>query len=461
MELYTLLKKRDVAGKPIRVGVIGTGIYGSMFLSQLKFIPGMQLVCVAELQIEKARQNCIRAGWSEEAISIGNSASAINEAFLRGRIALTEDSTQLIHANVDVVVEITGISEVGTKHAWSALEAGKHVVMVTAETDALLGIALKKLAEKNRVVYSLGYGDEPACICEQIDWARTAGFEVVCAGKGVKYNIKQRYSTPETGWKYQGLTEDQVATGSYNLKMYNSFADGTKSVTEMCSVANACNLVPQAGGLKYPAIEYDDLPNILKPQTEGGILEHSGTIELLSSEKRDGTPLNRSLRWDTYVVFKGRSEYVKHHLINLSGGKRIIRDSSGNYSMINRPIHILGLELGISIASIGLFGAPTGSPNSFVADVAALAKKDLKPGDVLDGEGGYTVYGQLVPAEQSLKGRYLPMGLCNKTKLTKHVAKDSIVTYDDILLDEARFSYKIRKEIEEEYNLRFLREKIA
>jgi len=452
MNLYNLLKQREASGKPIRIGVIGAGQYGSMFLAQLKLTPGMQLVSVADLDIDKAKKRCIRAGWPEEAIDIGDSTSAINKGSRSNRIVLTDDSQKLIQADLDIILEITGIPDVGAYNAWSALEAGKHVVMVTVEADALLGIALKQLADKNGLIYSLGYGDEPACLCEQIDWARTAGFEVVCVGKCISWKPEKPYSTPETGWKYYGLSEEQVATGDYNLKMYNSFADGTKTVTEMCAVANACNLVPQAGGFKYPAIEYEDLPSMLKPQSEGGILEHSGTIEILSNLKRDGTLVKRSLRWGTYVVFKGRSDYVKDQLTDFSREHRILTDSSGEYSIIYRPTHLIGLELGISVASVGLLGVPTGSPSSFVADVATVAKKDLKPGDVLDGEGGYTVYGQLVSTEKSLRAGYLPMGLSDKTKVAKYVTKDSIITYNDVVLDENRFTYQLRKNIEKEYH---------
>ncbi|MFC1993597.1 NAD(P)H-dependent oxidoreductase [Chloroflexota bacterium] len=451
MNLYDLLRQRGATGKPVRIGVIGAGVYSSMFISQLYSIPGMQLVGVAELDTEKAKKSCLRAGWPEEGISFTNSTNAINDAYRNKKVSLTNDAEQLIKAELDVILEVTGVAEAGAYHAWTALEAGKHVVMVTVEADALLGKALKELADKVGLVYSLGYGDEPACLCEQIDWARTSGFEVVCVGKCVPYKPEKHYSTPETGWKYYGLSEEQVTSGDYNLKMYNSFVDGTKSNTEMCSVANACHLIPQAGGLQYPAIEYEDLPSQLKSKAEGGILDHNGTIEILSSVKRDGTPLKRTLRWGTYLVFRGCSDQVIYYLRHFSREHRILADASGEYSIIYRPTHLIGLELGISAASVGLLGVPTGTPKVYVADVTTVAKKDLKPGDVIDGEGGYTVYGQLVQAQQSIEGGYLPMGLSNKTKVKKNVAKDTIVTYDDVIMDESSFIYPIRKKIEEEY----------
>ncbi|MFC1916113.1 NAD(P)H-dependent oxidoreductase [Chloroflexota bacterium] len=448
MNLYGLLQQREAAGKPIRVGAIGTGVAGASFLSQLRFIPGMQLVGVAELDMEKAKENCIKAGWPEDAISFGSSTNVINEGSKKKGIILTDDAEQLIRADLDVILEMTGNVEAGAYHAWTALQEGKHVVMVTVEADALLGKALKELADEKGLVYSLGYGDQPALICDEVDWARTSGFEVVCAGEWFRHYPDSQYYTPDTGWKYYGLSEDQVATGDYNLKMYCSFVDGTKSTIEMCAVANACDLVPQSSGLSYLAVEYEDLPAVLKPKSEGGMLEHSGTVETLSSLKPDGTPLKRSFRFGVYVVFKGRSDRVRHYLSFFGGERRIVTDSSGEYAIIYRPTHLIGLELGISVASASLLGVPTGAPSSFVAEVATVAKKELNMGDILDGEGGYAVYGRLVPAEQSLKGRYLPMGLSNKTQVIRQVAKDSIITYDDVAMDESRFCYQIRKKIE-------------
>lgn len=455
MNVYNLLKQREASDRPIKIGIIGAGIYGSMFLSQLRFIPGMQLVGIAELDVAKAKDKCIRAGWSETAISIGKSTDDINEGSRNKKIVLINDSEKLIQADLDIIVEITGITEVGAYNAWYALEAGKHVITVTVEADALLGKSLKQLADSKGLVYSLGYGDEPAVLCEQIEWARTAGFEVICGGKCVPYSPEKHYSTPETVRKeyglLQGLTEEQIAADGYNMQMYNSFNDGSKEAIEMCSVANACDLIPQASGLKHPPIEYDDFPSVLKPKSEGGILDHSGTIEVPSQLKRDGTPLKRCLHFGTYLVFKGRSDFVRHHLSGFSReAHRLVTDPSCQYAMIYRPTHIIGLELGISVASVGLLGIPTGSPSSFVADVASVAKKDLKPGDFLDGEGGYAAFGRLVSAEQSLKGGYLPMGLSNNAKVIRAVAKDSIITYDDVVLDENSFLYQLRKKIEKE-----------
>jgi len=450
MNLHRLLQQRAGAGKPIRIGVIGAGKFATMFLAQARLTPGMHVVGIAELDPEKARQACLRAGWPEEVISFGNSTVAINDGARGEKTVLTDDASQLIQADLDVILEITGVPEAGAHHAWSALESGKHVVMVNVEADALLGEFLKRKADEMGLVYSMAYGDQPALISEQIDWARAIGLEVVCAGKGTRYRPEYRYSTPETVWKYYGFSEEQVASGDYNAKMFNSFLDGTKSAIEMCAVANASGLVPQKCGLQFPPVGVDDLPEMLKPNSAGGILEHSGTLEVVSSENRDGTPVHRDLRWGVYVIFRAPTEYVKRCFSEYG----LRKGSSGEYAALYRPYHLIGLELGISAASVVLRGEPTGASESFVADVASIAKKDLKRGDFVDGEGGHTVYGQLVRAVESMESGYLPIGLASKAKVLRPVAKDSILTYHDVEIDKNLFSYKIRKSMEQAFKKR-------
>ena len=446
MGLYALLQQREEIKKPIKVGVIGAGTFSSAFLSQARSTPGMQLVGVAELDLEKAKNVCIKAGWPEETIVTGGSPSAINDAAAAGKVTLTDNADQLLQAEMDVIVEATGVTEAGTHHAWTALESGKHVVMVNVETDALLGLALKRKASEKGVLYSMAYGDQPAIICELIDWARTVGAEVVCAGKGTRYQPKYHYSTPDTVWEHFGFSEEQLASSNYNPQMYNSFLDGTKSAIEMCAVANASGLVPQQGGLQFPPVGVDKLPDVLKPKAAGGILEHSGTVEVVASENRDETPVKNHLRWGLYVVFKAVTDYMRRFLSSHESQT----DSSGQYSVVYRPFHLIGLELGMSVASVVLRGEATGSPGYFIADVAAVAKKDLKSGDVLDGEGGYTVFGRLVRADDSVSHKYLPVGLGRGVKVIRPVAKGSFLTYDDLELDSNQFSFKIRRQLEEE-----------
>jgi predicted homoserine dehydrogenase-like protein len=305
---------------------------------------------------------------------------------------------------------------------------------------------LQKKAEQSGRVYSMAYGDQPALIAEQIDWARAVGLEVVCAGKGTRFQPEYHYSTPQTVWGHYGFSEERVASGDYNAKMFNSFLDGTKSAIEMCAVANGNGLVPQRCGLQFPPVSVDDLPQVLKPRAAGGILECSGTVEVVASENRDRSPVPRDLRWGVYVVFRAPTEYVKRCFSEYG----LRTDASGEFAALYRPYHLIGLELGISVASAALRGEPTGSSREFIADVGATAKKDLKPGDMLDGEGGYTVYGRLVDAQESLRRGVFPMGLANQVKLVRPVSKDALVTYADVAIDENLFSFKLRRAMEAE-----------
>jgi predicted homoserine dehydrogenase-like protein len=446
MSLYDLLKKRAQKQRPVMVGVIGAGTFASAFFSQARQVPGMQIAAVADLDINKARKALTTLGWPDSSVGLARSPSAVNDGGASGKTVVTESAENLIKANLDVIVEATGVTEVGAYYAAEALEAGKHVVMANVEADVLVGPLLKRNADAKGLVYSMAYGDQPAIISEMVDWARTIGLEVVCAGKGTRYQPEYRYSTPDTVWDFFGFSEEQVRTGNYNAQMYNSFLDSTKSAIEMCALCNATGLTPQLEGLRFPPVGPKNLPNVLKPEGDGGILEHSGTVEIVASEYRDGSTVEDHLRWGVYLVFKAGNPTVRRFL----SMHDFLRDDSGEYGAVYRPFHMIGLELAISVASAALRGEATGSPIGFVADVASVAKKDLEPGDVIDGEGGYAVFGRLVGARESVSKGYMPLGLSRGAKVLKPIAKDAIVTYDDVLLDEEQVARKMRKTMEEE-----------
>jgi predicted homoserine dehydrogenase-like protein len=444
MNLYSMLNKREQDERPVKVGVIGAGKFSSMFLNQARFTPGLQVVGIAELSAQRAYEALETTGWGKDRAAAAASSAEINDTAASGKIAITEDAIALIESECEVILEITGSPEAGTSHAVAAIEAAKHVVMVNVEADCLLGPVLSKKAEDNNVVYTMAYGDQPALIMEQLDWARTVGFEVVCTGKGTRYQPEYHYSTPETVWGYYGFSEERVASGDYNAQMFNSFLDGSKSAIEMCAVANGSGLRPQKCGLQFPAVDVEDLADVLKPAAEGGILEHSGTVEVVASEQRDGSPIARDLRWGVYVVFRAPNAYAAR-CFEEYGMKT---DASGLYSALYRPYHYIGLELGISAVNAVLRSEPTGCSRHYLADVGAFAKKDLRPGDQLDGEGGYTVFGKLMSAEKSLSGSILPLGLTGQARVVKPVAKDAALTYDCVELDTSKTAYRLRKELE-------------
>jgi predicted homoserine dehydrogenase-like protein len=357
-----------------------------------------------------------------------------------------EDAEALIAADdVDIIVESTGNPAAGIRHALMCCQHRRHIVMVNVEADALAGPLLARRADAAGILYSFAYGDQPALITELVDWARTAGFAVICAGKGTKYLPIYHQSTPKTVWGHYGFTEEQVAGGDFNAQMFNSFLDGTKSALEMAAVANATGLAPAADGLAFPPCGVDDLPSVLRPRQNGGILDHRGTVEVVSSLERDGRPVFRDLRWGVYVTFEAPSDYVRKCFAEYG----LKTDATGRYASMYKPYHLIGLELGITVANIAVRGEATGATRDFRGDVVATAKRDLTPGERLDGEGGYMVYGKLMPAAHSLAANGLPIGLAHDVVLKRPVPAGQAVRWQDVTFDADNQAIRVRREMEE------------
>ena len=441
MNLHTLLLEREAANRPVTVGVIGAGKFGTMFLSQARLTKGMHVVAVADLNVERARSQLASAGWPAEQYG----AASLGDALKRRATHITAAAGSLIaHPGIEVIVEATGIPEAGIAHALKAIENGKHLVMVNVEADAVAGPLLARKARAAGVVYSLAWGDQPALICEHVDWARAAGFKVVAAGKGTRYEPHYHRSNPDNVWdildKYLNISDRK----SINPKMFNSFVDGTKSGIEMTAVCNATGLVPQSGGLSFPPATRFELAEVCKPRSAGGTLENEGVTEVTSSVYRDGRDVPHHLALGTYVVIEGETEYAR----KCFGEYAMLPDKSGRYAALYRPIHMIGLELGISVASAALRKEPTGAPTGFRSDVAATAKKDLKTGEMLDGEGGFCVWGKQVPAERSLEQGFLPLGLAHNVKLLRDVKEGECLRWSDVAYDPNDLAVKVRREME-------------
>ncbi len=439
MNLHAMLRARADANNPVRVGLIGAGKFGTMYLSQAARTPGVQIMAIADLDPERARAACARVG------GLDPSAATFEDARKSGNTHLTDDSMALVAADdIDVVIDATGSPAAGIAHALACCENGKHIVMVNVEADVLAGPLLAERARQAGVVYSLAYGDQPALIHEQVDWARACGLEVIAAGKGTKYLDGYHYVTPDDVWEHYGLTPQQAEAGGMNPQMFNSFLDGTKSAIEMAAVANACGLTPAQDGLAFPPCGVHDLPHVMRPRADGGSLHHKGQVEVISSEERDGRHVTGDLRWGVYVVFEAPTDYVRACFDEYG----LVTDSSGSYSALWKPYHLIGLELGISVANVALRGESTGAPTDFRGDAVATAKRDLKPGEELDGEGGYTVYGKLMRGADSLAAGGLPIGLAHHVRLKHAVAKDRPVTWADVEIDETSQAVRIRREME-------------
>ena len=431
MYLHDQLRERAGSGRPVRVGLVGAGKFGSMFLSQVPSAAGVEVRAIADLDPERARAACRAVGWSAARIA---------------GTRFTADAADAIGDDaVDVVVEATGDPAAGIAHARAAFAARRHIVMVNVEADVLAGPLLAVEAREAGVVYTMAYGDQPALTCELVEWARSCGFDVVAAGKGTKYLPSYHASTPDTVWEHYGLTAGQAAAAGMNSRMFNSFLDGTKSAIEMAAIANATGLAPPPDGLRFPPCGRDDLAHVLRPAEVGGQLHHKGQVEVVSSLERDGRPVPNDLRWGVYVVLEAPNDYTaacfRQYGMNT--------DATGRYSAMYKPFHLIGLELNVSILAAGLLGKPTGATRGFVGDAVATAKRDLKTaGETLDGEGGYRVYGTLLPARASLDRGALPIGLAHGVALKRAVAAGEVVRWGDVEVDGSLDAVRARREME-------------
>ena len=410
----------------INIAFIGCGKFISMFLSQYNQLKKINIDAIVDLDIEKAKSNCIKSGLAKETIDNINFANSIDS---------------ILDRNIEILIEATGNPIVGTQHAYKVIQSKKHIIMVNVEADVLCGKYLSDLAKENNVIYSMAYGDQPSLILEQIEWARLNGFFVTCAGKGTKYHPSFEYSTPENVWDNYGLTPQEAKNAGMNPKMFNSFVTGDKSSIEMAAVVNSSGLKCPDNGLTYPPVGVYDIANKLIPKNRGGHLDHEGQVEVISSIDRNKIQIKNDLRWGVYIVIKAQNSYAK----NCFKEYGMITDKSGNYSAIWRPYHYIGLELAQSIYSIALDQKPTGHTKFFNAEVISVAKKDLHIGEILDGEGGFASRGKLVTAKCSVENNYLPLGLTDGAKIKKSIKKDEYIKIDDVEINWKQEVLQARK----------------
>ena len=438
MNLHAMLQRRAAAGRPVTVGVIGAGKFGSMFLAMAARTPGIQVAGIADLSVPRAREALARVGWPGEQYG----APSLDAALAGGGTHLTEDAMALMaEPRIEVIIECTGHPAAGIHHALAAIRHGKHIVMVNVEADVLAGPLLAAKARAAGVVYSMAYGDQPALVCELVDTIRAMGLPIVAAGKGTKYLPAYHESTPATVWGHYGLTEEQARLGGMNPQMFNSFLDGTKSGIEMAAIANATGLAPPEDGLLFPPCATHDLPRVFGHSSKRGA---GGVVEVISSLERDGRPVVGDLRWGVYAVFEGETDYIRRCFAEYG----VHTDPSGRYAALWRPYHLIGLELGVSVASAALRGEPTGQAEAWRGDVASTAKRDLAEGEVLDGEGGAMVWGRCIPAARSLALGALPIGLAHGVRLTRAVKRGETVGWADVAIDAGSEPVRIRREME-------------
>jgi homoserine dehydrogenase len=413
--MYLNTKLEQYTGT-ISVAFIGCGKFISMFLSQYNQLKKIRIDTIIDLKIDQAKKNCLNSGLSKESVNKINFVNSIDEVLDR---------------DIEIFIEATGNPIVGTIHAIKIIKQKKHVILVNVEADVTCGKYLVDLAKENNVICSMAYGDQPSLIMEQIEWARLNGFFVVCAGKGTKYHPSFEYSTPDTVWGHYGLTKERAEIESgMNPKMFNSFLCGDKSAIEMCAVSNAANLKCPSNGLTFPPVGVYDIAKKLIPKEEGGLIDYEGQVEVISSIDLDQKEIPNDLRWGVYIVIKAQNQYVK----NCFKDYGMVTDSSGSYSAIWRPYHYIGLELAQSIYAIALDQKATGHTKNYNAEVASYAKKDLKVGERLDGEGGFCARGKLITSQKSKEEKNLPLGLTDGAIVKHNINKDESIKLDDVEL---------------------------
>ena len=441
MNLYAKLLERQAAGRPVTVGIVGAGKFGTMYLTQARLTTGVHVVAVADLNLTRAASQLTMASWSPEQYG----ATSYDDALKSGKTLLTLDAEAMIkHPAIEVIIEATGDPRTGIRLAQMAIQHGKHIIMVNVEADAVAGPLLARQAKAAGVVYSLAWGDQPAMICEQVDWARANGFNVVAAGKGTRYHPTYHQSTPDTVWDILDQYLKIENRASINPKMFNSFVDGTKSGIEMTAVCNATGLFSQPEGLSFPPATRFEHADVCKPRADGGVLSGKGVTEVTSSVYRDGSDVPHNLVMGVYVVFETQSDYARQCIREYN----LLPDKSGQYAALYRPTHMIGLELGISVASAALRKEATGAAICFNSDVIATAKRGLKAGEMLDGEGGFCVWGKQTPATDSLEKGYLPLGLAHQVKLRNDIAEGQRLTWADVEYDPTDIAVKVRREME-------------
>lgn len=425
MNLSSMLAARAAEGRPVRVGLIGAGKFGSMILAQAKHIEGYHVVGIADLDVGKARESLARVHWEPERFGAGS----MGEALKAGTTCVTDSAADLFACDeIECIVEATGHPIAGIRHALAAIEAGKHVVMVNVEADVLCGPVLAQKAREAGVVYSMAYGDQPAAICELVDWVHASGFELVAAGKGMNFAPPYRYSTPDTVWGFFGWSDEEVAAGDFNPKMYNSFTDGTKAAIEMAAVANATGMDCPDDGLAFHPAGLHDLAQVFKPESDGGRLKKPGLVEIAASREPDGRVVLNNIQYGMFVTFRAPDEYTRACFQQYG----LMTDKSGWYGSMWRPFHLIGLETSVSVLNAVLRREATGSSTRYRADAVATAKSDLKAGEMLDGEGGFAVWAKAIPARIAAPVNALPIGLAHRIKLKRAVKKDQVVTLDDV-----------------------------
>lgn len=434
------LAKRAAAGNPIRVGLVGAGRMGTGVVNQISTMEGMEVLAIADLMTDRAVQTFIGSGNpAEQVIEVHAEGHAV-DAIRKGRRVATADANLISRLPVDAIVEATGVPEVGAKVAYEAILHQKHIVMLNVEADVVVGPILKRLADTAGVIYTLAAGDQPGAICEMAEWAWGLGLRIVVAGRGTLMSPRERFATPDDN-------RERAEALGLNPQMYNSFRDGTKAQTEMVAVANALRLAPDLRGMHEPVVDVEGLARVFRLKDQGGILGREGIVDLANGTQTDGRlqPHSRVFPGVFLVVTSDHPKvvedlaYVNDPTLLLPADIR----HGPNFALF-RPFHWCSVETPNSVAQAVLRGEPTGGPEGApVAELIACAKQDLKAGEVLDGGGGYTVYGLIEKANVARTEGLFPFGFAYEARLTEAVKKGEAIRWNQVQIPQDSFLLKL------------------
>lgn len=418
MGLLSQLRAREREGRPIRTAVVGAGQMGRGLARQIGRIPGFHLTAVCDVAVDRAVAAAAEAGVRAEVVA---SAEETRQLLAAGRPVITAQAAWVVVPSVDAVVETTGEPEVSVRLALACISQRLPFVTMTVEADATVGPLLTWMARTAGSVYTLASGDEPSVLCELVGFARAIGFEVVCAGKG-KNNRLDRTATARS------VADEAVARGM-NPRMLAAFVDGTKTMIEMTALANATGLAPDCPGMHGPEANRAELLRTFVPEADGGILRRRGVVDYAIGDVAPGV----------FLVVAASGEPTRRDLAYLKMGE-------GPYYLLDRPYHLASLEAPVSVARAVLSGevtmAAAGRPQ---AECVAVAKRDLRAGERIDGIGGETVYGLIETEEQATRSKAVPIGIVQGAHLRRDVPRGTALAYDDLDPDEALTIVHLRR----------------
>jgi predicted homoserine dehydrogenase-like protein len=422
VELFERLQAREAEGKSIGVGLVGSGQMGSGFMHVTHQMVGMETLAVADINVNRPLAALEAIGIDRSDIVVSNDVGEAEDGLRSGKYLVTEDAVLLSKLeSLDAVVEATGLTEVGATVAWNCIQHGKHVIMLNVETDVTVGPLLHSMAQKAGCVYTAASGDEPG-VCRMLyNFSRSLGFEVVCLGKG-KNNVINFEATPES-------CREEALSKHMNPKMLSAFKDGSKTMVELAAMSNATGLVPDIPGMHGVKADVDELNKVFVPKVDGGVLSRKGCVDYSTGKVAPGV----------FVVITTPDPRIMQDMKFLSMG-------DGPYYTLYRPYHLCNVETPISVAEAVIYGESTTVSKNMVSEVVAIAKRDLKPGEIIGEIGSADILGRTYTYVEAKANRAIPLGLAPAGKVVKPIKKGAMLTEDDFAPKADLFVYKLRRE---------------